>query len=200
MPSSRHPPWRRDPSQPASGEPGAVQCPVPHRARVRRPADREQLGQERGDLAERRQRRIPGRDVGELRCDGTTAEVQGGEAPRLARAMAGADQQPPDPDRHRAEQRAEGRPVMALAGQPSPAGRAPATTLARHGHLRRHDLGLQRRREPLRLLQPEPELGETGLLFAFDPGDLGLGRHARPQLRDQLHPPHQLRHRPPPPP
>jgi len=128
------------------------------------------------DPAERRQRRVPGRDVGELRRD-AAAEVQRGGALRPARTIAGAGQQPPNPDRHRAEQRAEGRPVVALAGQRSVASRASAAPLARGGHLRRHDLRLQRRGEPLRLLQPEPELGEAGLLFAFDPGDLGLGRH-----------------------
>jgi hypothetical protein len=54
--------------------------------------------------------------------------------------------------------------------------------------------------EPLRLLEPEAELGPAGLLVALDAGELGLGRHAELQLRDQLHPPHQLRRRPPPPP
>src|SRR3712207_8950550 len=53
------------------------QRPVPDRARVLRPTDREQLGQERGDLAERDQRRVPGRDVGEFGGDGTRAEIQG---------------------------------------------------------------------------------------------------------------------------
>jgi hypothetical protein len=114
--------------------------------------------------------------------------------------VAWAGQQPSNPDRHRAEQRAEGRPVVALAGQRLTAGCTPAAALANGRHLRRHDLGLERGGEPLRLLEPEAELGWTGLLATHDPGDLGLGRHAGLQLRHQLHPPHQLRHRPPPPP
>ena len=48
--------------------------------------------------------------------------------------------------------------------------------------------------------RPEAKVGQSNLLTALDAGDHGLGRHAGPQLRDQLHPPHQLRHRPPPPP
>ena len=40
------------------------QRPVPHRAGVLRPAERQQLGQQGRDLAERRQGRIPGRHVG----------------------------------------------------------------------------------------------------------------------------------------
>ncbi len=144
----------------------------------------------------RDQRRIPGRDVGEFRR-GASAEVQGGEAPRRARIMAGTDQQAPDLDRHRAEQRTEGRPGVALAGRHLPAGRAPPAALAHGRHLCRHDLGLERRREPLRLVEPEPEVGQAGLLVALDPCDLGLGRHAGLRLRDQLDPPHQLRHQPP---
>ena len=50
---------------------------------------------------------------------------------------------------------------MALAGQPSSTGHAPATTLARHGHLRRHDLSLERRCELLRLIEPEPEFSQA---------------------------------------
>src|SRR4051812_15776627 len=118
----------------------------------------------------------------------------GGAALRLTHVLAGADEQPSDPHRHVTEQGAEPGPVVAFAGQPAPARLAPATALARHGHLRRHDLSLQRRREPLRLGEPQPELGQAGLLVALDAGDLGLGRHARSPLRDQLHPPHQLRH------
>jgi hypothetical protein len=64
--------------------------PVPDRAGVPHPGDREQLGQERGGLAEGDQRRVPGRDIGELGRDGATAEVEDGEALRLARAVAGA--------------------------------------------------------------------------------------------------------------
>src|SRR4051812_26243285 len=53
---------------------------------------------------------------------------------------------------------------MALAGQPSSTGPAPAMTLARHGHLRRHDLSLERRCELLRLGEPQPEVGQARLL------------------------------------
>src|SRR4051812_315881 len=42
-------------------------------------------------------------------------------------------------------------PVVAFAGQPSPAGCARAAALAHHGHLRRDHLGLERRRELLGL-------------------------------------------------
>ena len=58
---------------------------------------------------------------------------------------------------------AERRGVMALAGQPSSTGHAPATTLARHGHLRRHDLSLERRCELLRFIEPEPEFSQADL-------------------------------------
>jgi hypothetical protein len=161
---------------------------------VPRPAERQQLGQESRDLAERRECGIPGRDMGQLGCDRALAEVDGGDALRLGRAPAGADEQPSDPHRHVAERGAEPGPAVAFAGQPAPARLARATALARHGHLRRHELGLQRRREPLRLGEPQPELGQAGLPVAPDAGDLGLGRHAGSPLRDQLHPPHQLRH------
>jgi hypothetical protein len=171
--------------------------PVPHRAGVRRAADREQLGQERGHLAEGGQGRIPGRDVGELGRDRAAAEIEDCEARRPIRALAGAGQQPPNPDRHRAEQRAEGRPVVPLAGQQSVTSRTPAAPLARGGHLRRYDLGLQRRGEPLHLLEPEAKVGQSDLLATLNAGDLCLGHHPGLQLRDQLHPPHQLRHRPP---
>ena len=142
------------------------------------------------------QRRIPGRHVGQLRRDRVLAEVEGGEALRLARALTGADEQPSDAHRHVAEQGAERRGVMALAGQPSSTGHAPATTLARHGHLCRHDLSLERRCELLRLIEPKPELGQAGLLIALDASNLGLRHHAGLQLRNQLHPPHQFRHQP----
>ena len=62
---------------------------------------------------------------------------------------------------------AERRGVMALAGQPSSTGQAPATTLARHGHLRRHDLSLERRCELLRLIEPEPEFSQADRLAAL---------------------------------
>src|SRR3954454_6642489 len=41
------------------------------------------------------------------------SEIEGSEALRLARAVAGADEQPSDPDRHIAEQGAERRTVVA---------------------------------------------------------------------------------------
>ncbi|MGI4795528.1 MAG: hypothetical protein ACRYG8_15925 [Janthinobacterium lividum] len=175
-----------------------AQRPVPDRARVLRPAYRQQLGQKSRDLAERHQRRIPGCDVRELGCDAILAEVQDGKAlrPALTHILTGADEQAADPDRHVAEQGAKPRPVMAFAGQHAPARDARATALTQHGHLGRHDLSLQRRRELLRLVQPKPKLGQAGLLVALDAGNLGFRRHPRPQLRNQLHPPHQLRHQP----
>src|SRR6185295_12697903 len=90
------------------------QRPVPDRAGVLRPADRQQLGQEGRDLAEGRQGRELGGHVSQFRGR-TRAEVEGSEALRLARAVAGADEQPPDPDRHVAEQGAERRTVVAFA-------------------------------------------------------------------------------------
>jgi len=104
--------------------------------------------------------------------------------------------QPADPDRHVAEQGAKPRPIMALAGQHAPARDAPAAALTQHGHLGRHDLSLECCRELLRLGEPEPKLGQAGLLIALDAGHLRLCCHPRPQLRNQLHPPHQLRHQP----
>ena len=94
-----------------------------------------------------------------------------------------------------AEQGAERRPVVPLGGLPAPARRARARALAQGGHLRRHDLGLQRRRQPLRLGEPQPELGHADALVAPDAGELRLGAHAGSQLSYQFHPPHQLRHR-----
>ncbi len=100
------------------------QRPVPHRARVRCPADRQQLGQQRRDLAERRQRRIPGRDIGQLWRDSISAEVEDGKARRLTRALTKANEQPSDTDRNIAEQGAERHGVMALAGPYAPTGPA----------------------------------------------------------------------------
>jgi hypothetical protein len=85
---------------------------------------------------------------------------------------------------------------MALAGQHAPTRRATATTLAQHGHLGRHNLSLECCRELLCLVEPQPKLGQTGLLIALDTEQLGFRRHPRPQLRNQLHPPYQLRHQP----
>src|SRR4051794_39341978 len=62
------------------------QRPVPDRAGVLRPADRQQLGQEGRDLAERRQGRELGGHVGQFRRR-TRAEIEGSEALRLARAL-----------------------------------------------------------------------------------------------------------------
>jgi hypothetical protein len=138
---------------------------------------------------------MAGGHAGELRRDRILAEVEGGEALRLARALAGADQQSPDPDRHRAEQGAERRAVMPLAGQRPPTGGAAAATLAHDRHLGRHHPGLDCGGELLGLLEPEPELRQAGLLVALEARDLGFRRHAGLQLRHQPHPPHQLRHR-----
>jgi len=59
--------------------------------------------------------------------------------------------------------------MMALAGQSAAAGRAGATTLAQDRHLGRHDLSLQRGRELLGLVEPQPKLSQTGLVVALDP-------------------------------
>ena len=87
---------------------------------------------------------------------------------------------------------------MALAGQHAPTGLARATACAQSSDLRRHELGLQRRRELLRLGEREPELGQAGPLVTLNVGELGLSDRAGLKLRDQLHPPHQLRHQPTP--
>src|SRR3954454_9760104 len=57
--------------------------------------------------------------------------------------------------------------VVAFAGQPSPAGCARAAALAHGGHLRRDHLGLERRRALLRLVEPQPEVGQASLLAAL---------------------------------
>jgi len=71
----------------------------------------------------------------------------------------------------------------------APARQARARALAHGGHLRRHDLGLQRRRELLRLGETEPKVSQAGLRVTLDAGELGLGGHARLPFRHQLHPP-----------
>jgi hypothetical protein len=119
--------------------------PISDRARVLRPADRQQLGQQDRDLAERHQRRIAGRDVGQLWCDRIMTEIQYAEALHLNPSLTGTDKQASDPHRHIAEQRAKRNGVVALASQLVPARGAASTALTRHGHLRRHDLGLKRR-------------------------------------------------------
>jgi len=86
--------------------------------------------------------------------------------------------------------------LLALAGQHAPARDAQATALTHRGHLGRHDLSLQCCRKLLRLGKPKPKLGQAGLLIALDAGNLAFHRHPRPQLRNQLHSPHQLRHQP----
>ena len=66
--------------------------PVPHRAGVLRPADRQHLGQQSSDLAERCQRRIAGRDVGQLRSNAIAAKSQDSSALCPTIALAGADE------------------------------------------------------------------------------------------------------------
>jgi len=136
--------------------------------------------------------------VGQLRRHRVAAEVERGDALRLALAPAGADEQAPNPHRHIAEQGAEPRPVVPLGGQPASTRLACARALAQGGHLRRHHLGLQRRREPLRLVQPQPKLGQANVRVALNAGELRLGGHARLPFRHQLYPPHQLHYQPTP--
>ena len=171
------------------------QGPVPHRAGVPRPADRQHLRQQVRDLAERRQRGIPRRHIRQFRRHGRSLEVEHSETFDFARALAGTGQQAPNPDRHVAEQGAKRRAVMALAGQHASANLARAATLPHHGHLRRDHLGLKYGCELLDLREPEPEVGQAGLLIALEAGDLHLRRQAGFQFRHQLHPPHQLWHR-----
>ena len=59
------------------------QRPVSDCARVLRPADRQQLRQQDRNLAERRQRRISRRDVGQFWCHRIMAEIEDAEALRL---------------------------------------------------------------------------------------------------------------------
>jgi predicted ATPase len=157
-------------------------------------ADRQQLRQQHRNLAERRQRGMPGGDVGEVWRDRIMAEIQRSEALCSTLALTGTGKQPLDPHRHIAEQRAERHGGVALARQPAPAANATATALTHHSHLRRHDLTLKGRHELLRLGQPKPKVSHASLLIAFDAGHLGLRHLTRPQLRHQFHAPHQLRH------
>src|SRR3954467_15117180 len=83
---------------------------------------------------------------------------------------------------------------MALAGTRTSTRRASATPLAHDGQLPRNHLGLERRCELLRFVEPQPEVGQARLLATLNARDLGLGRHAGLQLRHQLHTPYQLRH------
>jgi hypothetical protein len=170
------------------------QRPVTHRAGVLRPADRKQLRQQGCDLAERRQRRIACRQIRQFWRHSRRLEVEDSEAPCPSGALAGTGKQPPNSNRHVTEQGAEGRGVMTLAGQDTSTRHAQAATLAHHGHLRRDHLRLNRGGQLLRLREPEPELRQASLLIALEACNLHLRRQARLQLRNQLHPPHQLRH------
>jgi ribosomal protein L20 len=78
--------------------------PVSNRTRVLRPANRQQFVQQRRDLAERRQRRISGRNVGQLWCNRIMAEIQNAEALHLNRVLTGTDKQASDAHRYIAEQ------------------------------------------------------------------------------------------------
>ena len=132
-------------------------------------------------------------DIRELWRDRILAQIQGRKALRRTRALTRADVQPADAHRHVAEQGAKPRPIMTLAGQHAP---ARATALTHYSHLGRHDLSLECCRELLRLGELKPKLGQAGLLIALDAGNFGFCHHPRPQLRNQLHPPHQLPHQP----
>ena len=67
------------------------QRPVAHRAGVLRPVKRQQLGQKRRDLAERRECRIPGHHLSQIGRDRIAAEVERGDALRPALIPARAD-------------------------------------------------------------------------------------------------------------
>ena len=71
---------------------------------------------------------------------------------------------------------------------------AQAATFAHHSYLRRDHLCLERRRELLRLRKPQPKVGQASLFIALQAPDLHFRRQARLPLRNQLQPPHQLRH------
>jgi hypothetical protein len=137
------------------------QRPVPHRAGVLRPADRKQLGQQGCNLAERRQRGIPGRHVRQFRRLGGRFEVEDSEALCPSRTLTGTDNQALNPNRHVTEQGAERRGIMTLAGQDASTSHAQTTTLANDGHLRRDHLGLERGCELPRLRQTETKLGQA---------------------------------------
>jgi hypothetical protein len=82
----------------------------------------------------------------------------------------------PHPDWHVAEQRAECRVVMSLAGQAAPTSDACAAILAGNRHLCRHDLRLDRGGQPFCLPETKPEVGHACLLVALKMGDLDLRR------------------------
>jgi hypothetical protein len=122
------------------------------------------------------------------------AEIQHAKALHLNRFLTGTGKQAADAHRHIAEQRTKLNRVVALAGQPAPAGRTAAALLARRGHLRRNNLGLKCRGQPFRFGEPKPKVSQASVRVALDAGHLGLRQNARAKLRHQLHPPHQLRH------
>jgi hypothetical protein len=131
---------------------------VSDRACVLRPAHRQQFRQQGCHFAERCQRRIPGRDVGQLRGNRIIAEIQHGKALRCTLPLTATGKQPSNPHRHIAKQGAERNRVAALARQAAPARRAAATEFTDHIHLRRHDLGLKCGGYLLHLSQPESEI------------------------------------------
>ena len=81
---------------------------------------------------------------------------------------------------------------MSLAGQLVLTSHARAAMLPGDRHLRRDDLRLDRSHELFRLGETEPEVGQTGLLIAFEACDLHLRRLPGAKLRYQLDPPHQF--------
>ena len=60
---------------------------------------------------------------------------------------------------------------------------------------RRYDLRLEGGGQLFRLFETKTEVGQARLLIAFDACDLDRHRFPGLQLRHQLDPPHQLRHR-----
>jgi hypothetical protein len=89
---------------------------IPHRSRVRRPADRQQLRQEVRDLAKWRQRCLSRRHIGQFGRHGRGLEVERGEALCFVSILAGTGEQAPNPNWNVTKQQAECRGVMSLAG------------------------------------------------------------------------------------
>ena len=79
------------------------QRPVPHRAGVLRPADRQQLRQQDRHLAERRQRGILRRHIRQFSASSRRLEVEDSNALCVARTLAGTGEQAANPSRHVAE-------------------------------------------------------------------------------------------------
>jgi hypothetical protein len=100
----------------------------------------------------------------------SSVPIQHAEAHHLARFPTGTGKQPLDPDWHIAEQGTDGHGITAFAGQQAPATQAAATAFTHHGHLRRHDCGLKRRCQLLRLGKPKPQVSQAGRLIALDDG------------------------------